>query len=81
VNCAYCQEPLDGPLPMHPECSFRAVGGSVAHIEQRCSCFVPGSAEGDPPGLTLREGAHAAVEAFHKMRTEQKGPYGRHLRN
>jgi hypothetical protein len=54
---------------MHVECVYRAVAGSVAHIEQRCSCYVPGSTEGDPPGLTKRQAAKAALEA-HKASCE-----------
>jgi hypothetical protein len=39
---------------------FRAVAGSVAHLERRCGCFVAGSTEGDPPGMTKRQAALAA---------------------
>ena len=67
--CQYCGEPIlpeeEGHSPRvpghHRECAFRAVGGSVAHIERRCSCFVPGSTENDPPGMTLRQAAEAAI--------------------
>lgn len=76
-RCFYCDEKVtpedlpetvntpDGPRPAHAECNFRAIMGSVAHIEKRCSCFVPGSLEHDPPGLTCREAAKAAVVAWH----------------
>lgn len=68
MACTYCREPIyltelapnRGAL-LHHECLFRSVIGSIAHQEQRCHCFVPGSTEDDPPGLSLREGARAAV--------------------
>lgn len=76
-SCFYCHEPV---LPgeeseivanaaSHRECAFRSVAGSLAHIERRCGCYVPGSQEGDPPGLTLRQGARVAYDAF--MRTQR----------
>lgn len=55
--------------PVHYECSMRAVIGSVAHLEGRCSCVVPDATEGDPPGLSAREAARAAVQAWHAMRS------------
>jgi hypothetical protein len=71
MNCTWCDEIVleeeRHPFfqePTHLECGFRAVGGSVAHVEQRCGCFVPGSAEGDPPGLTKRQAARAALDAY-----------------
>ena len=73
--CAYCKEPVTASerspncanAPMHEECAFRGIMGSVAHQEHRCGCFVPGSVEGDPPGLTLREAAAAALYAWRRM--------------
>jgi len=67
--CVYCGElVLDGErdswllnATAHLECSARAILGSVAHQEGRCSCFVEGSAEEDPPGMTKREAARAAL--------------------
>jgi len=72
--CQHCEEPiLDGELspqpvnaPMHFECAARGVLGSVAHIERRCSCFVEGSEEGDPPEMTKRQAARAALEAYSR---------------
>jgi len=52
---------------MHQECLFRSIAGPVAHIEHRCGCFIPGSSEGDPPGMTVREAARAALEAFERL--------------
>jgi hypothetical protein len=53
----------------HRECAMRAILGSVAHIEKRCSCYVPGSQENDPPGLSRREAAKAAVKAWNQKNT------------
>lgn len=69
--CNYCGEPLERFDRLvvqnhHRECQFRMVAGSVAHIEERCSCFVPGSEKGDPPRMTKREAARAAVKAWRK---------------
>ena len=69
MTCAYCAEPLDPGaetriLGWHDECSFRTIKGSVAHIEHRCSCYVRGASETDPPGMTRREAARAALTAY-----------------
>lgn len=53
--------------PMHKNCMIRQTVGSVARIERHCSCFVPGSEEEDPPGMTRREAADAAVEAWERQ--------------
>jgi hypothetical protein len=75
-DCIYCHEPVlpkeespIGPLGahLHHECSFRSIIGSVAHIEQRCSCYVDGSTESDPPAMSLREGARAALSAYQRL--------------
>jgi hypothetical protein len=68
--CVHCEEPValgdrgityaNGPVA-HVECHTRCITGSVAHIHHRCSCYVPGSMEDDPPGMTFREAARAAV--------------------
>jgi hypothetical protein len=75
-RCPHCGEPVvaeerSSPEPtltvwgdMHRECAHRSILGSVAHIERRCSCYVPGSTESDPPGMTVREAARAAVRAW-----------------
>jgi len=72
--CQHCEEDI---LPgeesnaiqgsnLHCECALRSIIGSVAHIERRCGCYVKGSTEHDPPGLTLRQSARAAVVAWNK---------------
>jgi hypothetical protein len=42
---------------LHRECLVRSLVGSISHLEGKCSCFVPGAIEGDPPGLTRRAAA------------------------
>ena len=75
MTCTWCGESmLIGEQhtafqePMHVECGIRAVCGSVAHIEGRCSCYRGGSAEGDDPALTRRQNASAAAAAFWRTR-------------
>lgn len=48
--------------PVHRECDFRSVVGSVGHILEQCSCY--GGDEEDPPGMTLREAAIAAWDIY-----------------
>lgn len=76
MNCQWCSEPiLPGEQskafdqPMHSECGIRAVAGSAAHIEKRCSCWVRGSSEMDNPALSKREAAREAYRAFLKANT------------
>jgi hypothetical protein len=76
--CQWCEEPIeedDGAdqfelIQMHQECALRAALGSVAHIERRCSCFVVGATETDPPGMTRREAARAAFAAWKERGVE-----------
>jgi hypothetical protein len=78
--CLHCGEPvLDGEQslyfqhqPMHVECGTRVTMGSVAHIERRCGCYLPGSVEGDPEGMTAREAARAAMRAWAVMERRKK---------
>lgn len=68
--CIHCEEPIEanddgviyanGPVT-HLDCFIRQIVGSVAHIRRECGCYVPGSGEGDPPNMTKREAARAAV--------------------
>lgn len=84
-RCAWCDEPVeadeqaDRPCsqPMHRDCLLRGVIGSVAHIERRCSCYVPGSTDSDPDGLTKRQAATAAVRA-HAARHLPGGLHDQH---
>jgi len=69
--CEHCEEPIlpEEKCPvenirMHKECLFRLVMGSVAHIEGRCGCHIPGSIASDPEGMTLRHAARASMAAY-----------------
>lgn len=48
----------------HRDCLLRTIFGSVGHIEGQCSCH--GGNMEDPPTMTKREAASAAVEAFQR---------------
>lgn len=78
--CFYCDEPLvaedagmqDGQgKPMHFNCFLRSVIGSVAHLEKRCSCYIDGASEADPPNLTRRQAANAAVAVWRAIQEGQ----------
>jgi len=76
-TCAHCTEPIlegeermpfnAGLVLMHRNCGLRGIIGSLAHLQGRCSCFVPGSTAGDPEGMTLRQAADAAVEEWKRL--------------
>jgi hypothetical protein len=75
VLCLYCQEPIaegdqgvlmpylgnDGvsEVAEHRACLVRMTIGSVGHLKRTCSCY--GGTEEDPPELTRRQGAEAAL--------------------
>lgn len=72
TDCIFCDEPtlpndeseqIFGGKPAHRECIIRSVLGSVAHAQKRCRCFIAGSTEGDPIGMSKRDAARAAVKA------------------
>lgn len=79
--CEWCEEPIEaddayispswpnGPV-YHHTCLVRSIVGSVAHLERRCHCFVRGSVEDDPPGMTRRQGARKAAELWKRMHPE-----------
>lgn len=73
ATCVWCDEAIadddDGWLngvdqASHRECWLRAVIGGANHITGRCSCC-GGDQDPDPPGLSRREAARAAVRAFN----------------
>jgi hypothetical protein len=73
-ECLWCDEPVgeseQHPLfssPIHWECAIRSIAGSVAHQEQRCSCYVKGSEEEDPPGMSKRQGAKVAMDLWNVL--------------
>ncbi len=53
---------------MHYNCFLRGIIGSVAHLQKVCCCFVRGASEGDPPGMTRRQAADAAVKLWETLR-------------
>lgn len=75
--CFRCGEPvlptdkrhyyMNVPAPVHQACFMRPIIGSVAHIEKRCSCFVPGADENDDPALSIRQAAEAALARWEQM--------------
>jgi hypothetical protein len=77
-DCAWCGEIVlrheasyhyaNGPLA-HQACALRQVIGSVAHLEQRCSCYVPGATCGDPAGMTRRQAAEAAAALWNAQQS------------
>lgn len=54
----------------HRECFLRTVIGSVAHLEQRCTCC--GGTEHDPPGISLRQAAIEAVELHERQQKDKQ---------
>ena len=67
-SCQWCHEILEPDVVrtdwLHQECAIRMVVGSVAHLEQRCSCYVVDSIEGDHPALSKRAAALAASALY-----------------
>ena len=70
--CARCPEEIeDGQLaecqstPLHRECFFRLVIGSVCHVRRECSCY-GGAHDGDPEGVTPREAAMLATLEWYR---------------
>lgn len=75
-HCELCGEPI---LPgdrvsvvtfngeqVHHECGFRSAMGGANHQRRTCPCF-GGTDEPDPPGLTPRDAARAALAAYYEM--------------
>lgn len=65
---------------LHVECHLRQALGGVNHIEGKCLCC-GGDADPDPPGLTLREAAIAAVAAFERKHGQAVLPVKRETEN
>jgi hypothetical protein len=81
-HCAWCEEgfapgdvgylvPLVGDtitdMAYHAECFLRTVLGGVNHHKGLCTCC-GGDEEPDPSGMTKREAARAAADAFNEKR-------------
>jgi hypothetical protein len=80
--CLYCDEDVDhgdeaptpfrwiqrpnGMEPIHEECFFRILVGSVAHQMQACPCY--GGTVEDPPSLSKRDAARLAYHHFKRDR-------------
>lgn len=68
--CAFCGEEIrEGERAnliqggdLHHECAMRSILGSVGHQLHKCPCY--GGTEEDPPGMTKRQAAMAAVELW-----------------
>lgn len=80
-TCVWCGEALEAGercwrfangATAHRVCALRQVIGSVAHLEEHCACAVPGATCGDPEGLTRRQAAAAAVQAYLARQAQEK---------
>ncbi len=76
-NCLWCDEPVEGADPkegmlyfngvlyikrfLHINCYLRGRYGSVGHQEGKCGCRGGPNTMDDPPGMSKREAADAAV--------------------
>ena len=69
-TCLHCQEGLTaadagvvvGPLVAHEACFVRGLAGSVGHQCGLCHCPGRAGVMEDPPGMTTREAAQAAMQ-------------------
>lgn len=50
---------------IHFECAARGTLGSVGHQLRKCSCW--GGTEDDPPHMTKRQAAQAALQLAHSL--------------
>lgn len=78
--CTFCKEPV---LPgerqadlvnadAHWECGFRAIIGGLNHQMGRCTCC-GGTEPPDPPNMTSRQAALAAVGYFYSRKAGEPG--------
>ncbi len=90
AECGWCSEqieagdagvclPVAAEIPYmmkhHLNCWLRQVVGSAGHQNETCSCF--GDGDCDPPDMTVREAADAAVEAFYRKAEARAGSHER----
>lgn len=80
VICDWCGEQMrSGDLVhllvpfMHHACTVRAIMGSIGHLEGKCACFVAGSTDDDPPGISKRAAAELVVKWIDNLRRPQQG--------
>lgn len=78
-ECSHCHEYVElkdqaniDSFWVHTACLIRGVIGSIAHLQQRCGCYVPGSDESDDPSLTRRQAAEASYIEWRRQTTSQK---------
>jgi len=57
--------------PLHYECHLRGIIGGVNHLRKNCTCC-GGTEPPDPPELTKRQAARAAVSTWHWLRTVEE---------
>jgi hypothetical protein len=84
--CCWCGEmiqlcdsgaiiPAVGPgapeLPYHEACYARFTIGSVGHQRRSCPCF--GGQMEDPPGLSVRHAAEAALDEIYRQNAYRAG--------
>jgi hypothetical protein len=75
-TCLYCDEPITSAdrtdphihPPAHWECAARAVIGGLNHQQGKCLCC-GGTEPPDPPGMSRRQAAKAALEWFQAHRS------------
>lgn len=60
-------------FPYHQECAFRQIIGSLGHVKGTCSC--KGGAESDPPGVSRREQAKAALTEWQRRNPPLNNPH------
>lgn len=81
--CQFCSEPITeaeqelstpkfGGAALHLECGFRAMLGSLAHLNHSCGCYVAGSTAGDPEDMTPRQAAKLAYAYWTWLSNEQR---------
>jgi hypothetical protein len=86
--CAWCEEPVlvgeriarmtiqrEGHARrLHHECEFRSVMGGANHIRGTCTCC-GGKGDPDPHGMSKRQAAMAAMDAWHEMQPKRTWLY------
>jgi hypothetical protein len=70
VVMPHVEEPKPGVFvtrirPLHCNCHLRSVIGPLVHVEEQCGCYTSHFTDNDPPGMTRRQAADAAVDAFY----------------
>jgi hypothetical protein len=82
IECFHCQEVITGPdakwvpyvaadgsyriVARHWECAARSLIGGLNHLQGRCTCC-GGTEDPDPPNMTRRQAAVAAVTYWKRQ--------------